>query len=313
MLILDALVPVFMVIMAGTLLHLFRFPGGDFWPLAERFTYFFLFPVMLVSKMANARIDQVAVDKVAAAIVLLLVVMTALLMLLKPLLTRSGPAFTSVYQGGVRFNTYVVLAAAEALYGEAGLTIAAVAMAIMIPLINVFCVLIFTLYVGQNSNGITGTLKAIAKNPLIIGCVAGMLLNITGIGLPGWSASAFSIVSHAALPLGLLAVGFALNLNAVKEASWPLISSSVLKLLIMPVAATLIGYLVGLSELEIAVLLLFAAMPTATSSYILARQLGGHAPLMAAITTAQTLLAMLTLPVVLQLLPGRLLSMMGPL
>ncbi|MDX1397021.1 MAG: AEC family transporter, partial [Oceanospirillum sp.] len=78
MLILDALVPVFMVIMAGTLLHIFRFPGGDFWPLVERFTYFFLFPVMLVSKMANASIDEVAVDKVAMAIVLLLIAMTAL-------------------------------------------------------------------------------------------------------------------------------------------------------------------------------------------------------------------------------------------
>ena len=115
---------------------------------------------------------------------------------------------------------------------------------------------------------------------------------------------AFHIVSNAALPLGLLAVGFALNLSAVKEASWPLISSSLIKLLLMPVVATLIGYLVGLSEMEIAVLLLFAAMPPATSSYILARQLGGHAPLMAAITTAQTLLAMVTLPIVLQLLPN---------
>lgn len=306
MLILDALVPVFMVIMAGTLLHIFRFPGGDFWPLVERFTYFFLFPVMLVSKMANARIDQVAVDKVAMAIVGLLIAMTALVVVLKPLLTKSGPAFTSVYQGGLRFNTYVVLAAAEALYGEAGLTIAAVAMAIMIPLINVFCVCIFAVYVGQSGSGVGATLKAIAKNPLIVGCVLGMALNVTGVGLPGWSAAAFNIVSNAALPLGLLAVGFALNLKAVKEASWPLISSSLIKLFIMPVVATLIGFAVGLSELEIAVLLLFAAMPTATSSYILARQLGGHAPLMAAITTAQTLLAMVTLPIVLQLLPSSL-------
>lgn len=304
MLILDALVPVFIVIMAGTLLHIFRFPGGDFWPLVERFTYFFLFPVLLVSKMANARIDQVAVDKVALAIILLLIGMTLLLILLKPVLTKSGPVFTSVYQGGLRFNTYVVLAAAEALYGEAGLTVAAVAMAIMIPLINVFCVCIFALFVGQGESGVLSTLKAIAKNPLIVGCVLGMALNVTGIGLPGWSAQAFSIIANAALPLGLLAVGFALNLNAVREASWPLISSSLIKLFMMPVAASLIGYAVGLSELEIGVLLLFAAMPTATSSYILARQLGGHAPLMAAITTAQTLLAMLTLPVVLQLLPS---------
>jgi len=299
-LILDALVPVFMVIMAGAVLRPLNFPGGDFWPLAERFTYFFLFPVMLISKMANAKIEQVAIDQLALAIVILLVVMTVLLVIIKPLLTPSGPSFTSIYQGAIRFNTYVVLAAAEAMYGDAGLTVAAVTIAIMVPLVNVLCVLIFSFYAGQAGGGLWGTVKAIAKNPLIVACVFGILLNITGIGLPGWSAQAFDIASRAALPLGLLAVGVALDLKSLGKASWPLISSSTIKLMVMPIVMALIGLWLELDSLMLGVLLLFAAMPTATSAYILARQLGGDAPLMATITTAQTLLAMLSLPLVLQ-------------
>jgi len=306
-LILDALVPVFMVIMAGAVIRHLNFPGGDFWPLAERFTYFFLFPVMLISKMANARIEDVAIDQLALAIVILLAVMTLLMVILKPVLTRSGPSFTSIYQGGIRFNTYVVLAAAQAMYGNAGLTLAAVAMAIMIPLVNVLCVIIFSCYAGQAGGGIMGTVKAIIKNPLIVGCTVGMLLNLTGIGLPGWSAAAFDIASRAALPLGLLAVGVALDLKSIRSASWPLISSSVIKLAIMPIVTALIGLWLDLELLMISVLLLFAAMPTATSAYILARQLGGDAPLMATITTAQTLLAMISLPLILQFIHSGLL------
>ncbi len=299
-LILDALVPVFLVIMAGVALRPLNFPGGDFWPLAERFTYFFLFPVMLISKMANADISEVAIDQLALAIVSLLVVMTLFLVALKPVLTSSGPSFTSIYQGAIRFNTYVVLAAAEAMHGDAGLTMAAVTIAIMVPLVNILCVVIFSLFAGQSGGGIVSTLKAMTKNPLIIGCVVGASLNLAGIGLPGWSASAFDIVSKAALPLGLLAVGVALDLRSLSSASWPLISSSVIKLLVMPAVAATIGIVLELDHLMLSVLLLFAAMPTATSAYILARQLGGDAPLMATITTAQTLLAMVSLPFILQ-------------
>lgn len=306
-LILDALVPVFLVIMAGTALRHLNFPGGDFWSLAERFTYFFLLPIMLISKMANASIAEVAIEQLLLAIVILLTVMSLVVVLLKPLLTRSGPSFTSIYQGAIRFNTYVVLAAAQAMYGSAGLTLAAVAMAIMIPLVNILCVIIFSCYAGQTGSGIAGTLRAIIKNPLIVGCVMGMLLNISGIGLPGWSADAFDIASRAALPLGLLAVGVALDLKSIRHASWPLISSSVIKLLVMPIVTALLGVWLELELLMISVLVLFAAVPTATSAYILARQLGGDAPLMATITTAQTLLAMISLPLILQFIHSGLL------
>ena len=109
------------------------------------------------------------------------------------------------------------------------------------------------------------------------------------------------IISRAALPLGLLAVGVALNLGALRTAGKPLVISSGLKLLIMPLVAVGISLLLKLEAHEQAMLVLFASVPTATSAYILARQLGGDAPLMAAIVTAQTLVAMLTLPLVIYL------------
>jgi len=227
--------------------------------------------------------------------------MTLLMVLMRRLISRNGAEFTSVYQGGIRFNTYVAIAASAELFGSFGLALAAVIMALMIPLLNVLCVIIFSLFAGEQRMDIRKTLLTVIKNPLILGCLLGILLNVTGIGMPGWTQPVMEIISRAALPLGLLAVGVALNLEALRSAGKPLIASSVIKLLLMPLIAVGISLLLKLEVQEQAMLVLFASVPTATSAYILARQLGGDAPLMAAIVTAQTLVAMVTLPLVIYL------------
>ncbi len=79
-------------------------------------------------------------------------------------------------------------------------------------------------------------------------------------------------------------------------------ATNTIKLLLMPAFVLSLAWLLGLDPVSRDVALLFAALPTATSAYILARQLGGDAELMAAIITGQTLLAMLTLPLWLQLI-----------
>lgn len=297
----HALGPVFVVILLGVLLKRLDFPSADFWPQLERLVYFFLFPAMLTTRLALADFSGVAVERVLLAVLLLLLLMTLLVVVLRRWLGRTGAEFTSVYQGALRFNTYVALAVAAELFGSMGLALAAVIMALMIPLLNLLCVLIFSLYAGEQRADVKTTLLAVIKNPLILGCLLGIVLNITGMGLPGWSQPVMEILSRAALPLGLLAVGVALNLEALRRAGQPLILSSLIKLLLMPLAAVLISQVLALNTQEQAVLVLFAAMPTATSAYILARQLGGDAPLMAAIITAQTLAAMMTMPLVLYL------------
>ncbi|WLD57248.1 AEC family transporter [Salinispirillum sp. LH 10-3-1] len=295
----NALGPVFLVILLGVALRRLAFPTFDFWPQLERLVYFVLFPAMLVSELATADFSGLAVSRVLLAVLGMLAVMTVVTIVLKPVVSKSGTQFTSVFQGGMRFNSFIVLAVASELFGSSGLALAAVIMALMIPLLNVLCVSVFAFYAGDERASVLSTVAAIGKNPLILGCVAGIVLNVTGIGLPGWSRLTVEILARSALPLGLLAVGVALNLDALRAGKMPLVYASLLKFVAMPLVAIGFSVLLGLSVQEQSVLLLFAAMPTATSAYILARQLGGDAPLMAAIITAQTLLAMLVLPVIL--------------
>lgn len=287
--IVNALGPVFLLILFGAWLRQRGFPGESFWPQAERFTYYILFPAMLVSKLAIAEVGDSPLLPTLAAVAFMLLGGSALMVSLRHRLADNGPAFTSVFQGGIRFNTYIGLACADALYGDPGLVLAAVTVAIMIPIINVLCVLAFHLVVHRGNLGAGSLARSLLSNPLILGCLMGILLNQSGIGLPGWSHQTLSLLGSAALPIGLLAVGVALDLRALRGAGKELIGSTLFRFGVMPVMLIGLLQLWPLPPLNAQILLLFAVLPTASSAYILARQLGGDTVLMANITTLQTL------------------------
>jgi len=204
----------------------------------------------------------------------------------------------------VRFNTYVGVAGGAALHGALGATTAAVAVALMVPVVNVMCVASFVAAGTLGGASLGKSAMALMKNPLILGCLVGIGLNLSGIGLPGWSQDTVELLGRAALPLGLVAVGVALRPAALLRVDRGVLATNSVKLLLMPALVLILAWALQLDPVSRDVALLFAALPTATSAYILARQLGGDAELMAAIITGQTLLAMLTLPLWLRLISG---------
>lgn len=296
-----ALGPLFLLILFGAALGYWRWPGTDFWPQMERLIYFVLFPAMLVGTLATADVSQVPVGRLALVLLGAMALFGLLIWRLRHLLKLTPAAFTSVFQGAVRFNTYVGVAGAAALHGELGATTAAVAVALMVPVVNVMCVASFVAAGTLGSASMGKSVMALVKNPLILACLAGIALNLTGIGLPGWSQDTVGLLGRAALPLGLIAVGVALRPAALLRIDRGLLATNSIKLMLMPALVLALAWALGLDTVSRDVALLFAALPTATSAYILARQLGGDAELMAAIITGQTLLAMFTLPLWLQL------------
>ena len=141
-----------------------------------------------------------------------------------------------------------------------------------------------------------------ARNPLILACLAGIVVQLTGLPIPKVASTTVDLIGKAALPLGLLAVGASLDLGDARARPAPLIVATILKLVAMPALVAVGAHLLGVTAAAKTAALICAAVPGASSSYILARQLGGDAPLMANITTAQTLAAMLTMPIMLWVL-----------
>ncbi len=298
----QALVPVFTLIVMGYLFRRWNFPGDGFWLQAERFTYYVLFPPMLVFKLGQARIAPAAYGEILALVTGMVVAMTLLLVVIQLIWRWPGDVYSSVFQGALRFNSYVALASAGMLLGDTGLSLIAIVVAIKVPLINLLSILMFSLLVGQGPVRFRPVFKAIVTNPLIIGSVVGVLWSYFQIGFHPVLAGILAPLSELALPLGLMTVGAGLQLKALRGASVPFLVASTAKLLLFPLMTAGLALALGLDGLLVQVAILLTALPTATSSYILARQLGGDAPLMAGIISGQTLLAMVTMPLMLGLL-----------
>ncbi|MFC3677488.1 AEC family transporter [Ferrovibrio xuzhouensis] len=294
-----AIIPIFLLIAIGTGLKRGNFPGDAFWPLADKMTYFIFFPALLVDNLAHAHLGNLDPTGMLGALLIALIVQAALVYALRPLMNVDGPAFTSVFQGAVRFNTFVGLGAVTALEGGTGVTLFAVAIALAIPTLNVMCVLTLARY-GDHGQGTTlkAQLLFLAKNPLIIACLLGIALNFCGITIPAGIEPVLKMLGSMAAPMGLLTVGAGLQWHAARSGGRAIGFACVLKLLVYPALLFGLSRLWSLGPLETKILILWGTMPTASSSYILARQMGGDAPLAAAIVTVCTLLAFITVPAV---------------
>jgi hypothetical protein len=295
---LDALLPVFVLIVVGYAFQYYAFPSSEFWGLAARITYFAFFPALLVNRLATAELADVQFGALVLAASGPVLLVSGLLLGLRRMLPVSGAGFTSIFQGSIRFNTYVGLAVVGALLGDQGVALAAVVLAFLVPLVNVLSVGVLTHYAAHTAADWRGILLSLAQNPLILACLLGIALNLLGIGLPLGSGAVLEIFSSAALPMGLLTVGAGLNVRAARASLLLVGISSGLKLLLLPALTLIACHLLGLSAMATTVVVVFAALPTATSAYILAQELGGDMPLMAAILTVQTVLAVLTMSLV---------------
>ena len=300
--VLLALVPVASLIGLGLVLRRSGFLVDAFWPQAERLAYYVLLPCLFVHGLATARLDAVPVASLAAALVLSTLAVAAALVAAEPRLGLDGAAFTSVFQGGVRFNSYVGVTLAAGLFGAQGVALAAACVAAIVPTVNVLCVLVFARY-GAARPTLPGIARAVALNPLVLGCLGGAVLQAAGAGLPAAAEPVLRALGQASLPLGLLCVGAALEPGAARGWLRPVLAASVAKFALMPLAAALACAGLGLHGPAAGAVLLFQTLPTASSSYIMARQLGGDAPLMAAITAVQTLLSAAAIPLALAALP----------
>lgn len=301
--VLSALLPVFLIIALGTVLRLTLLPERAAWDAFERLTFYVLFPALLFVTTATADLSELPVTGVGGALFGAIMVMTIVLIALrKPLqraLAMDGPAFTSLFQGAARWNTYVALAIAGGLYGALGLALVSVAIVAMVPILNFICVLVLARYAAEEAPNARKMAGMVLRNPLIWSVLAGIAVNAAGVPLPRIAIEFLEILGRAALTLGLLSVGAGLELDKLWRPRASVVAAVFLKLAVMPVIALGLAFWIGLGGPALAVVAIASSVPSAPGAYILARQMGGDAPLYAQILTMQTVFALVTIPAVL--------------
>ena len=291
----TTIAPIFLIIVAGFFLRRTKLFPAVAWPPVERITYYVLFPSLLFVSLATANIADLPIGAMAVGVVGTPALMALALLILRPTLSLDGAGFTSLTQGAVRFNTYIGIPLVVAFYGPNTIALGAVFIALMVTFVNVVCVWVLARH-GDGGASPPGAVKEMTRNPLILACLAGIAVNVSGLGLAEPLQIFFDLIGRAAPPVGLLCVGAGLDLVAARAGKQWVALSAALKLAVMPLIALAIVEALGLSGLSAKVVVIFHALPTAPSAYILARQMGGDARLMAGILTMQTALAIVTLP-----------------
>jgi len=298
----NALIPIIFLIMLGAFLRRINFFEDSLWPSLEKLSYYVFTPILLISVISSNQVTGIPWDKFALSIYIPLLGSAMIFWASRLIIKGDGPRFTSIFQGGVRYNTFVALALANSLFGEQGLIMGAMVSGFMIILINLLCVTTFSVTLRTQSNIVKTVALQIAKNPLIIGCVIGGLLQFTGLQLPSSLKETLSVLGRASLPIALITVGAALRFKSLFRNASAFGAASSVQFVIKPLLTALCCVWMGIDGTLAVILVLFLATPTAPSSYILSRQLGGDSPLMASLITQQTLMAFVTLPVTLWIL-----------
>jgi len=299
--ILSALTPIFAIILLGFLISRTPVSSQAVWSELERLTYYIFFPALLVLRLSASNFDWEDIVDISKVIGLALLVITVLILLLRKLVSSDSGSLSSVYQGSIRFNTYIGLACIDILYGDRGLTTAALCLAIYIPLVNVLCVVSLTGSTEGGTKRISRVINSVATNPLVLACIAGIAISYTGFTIPSLAESVIEILSQPALPIGLLAVGAGIRFVVLGEQSWQLLVAVINKLAVLPGLVLAACLLFETPNSVAVILLLLTALPAPPSAYILARQLGGNESLMANIITVQTLAAFFVIPIWIEL------------
>lgn len=302
--VIAALLPVFILIVLGVVLRHSLMRLDTQWHGLEQLTYFVLFPMLLIQTLVKADLSRVPVAGVGGALLLSALAMSLLCLALRPALSRlgiDGPAFTSIFQGATRWQTFVALSIAANMFGDLGLALASVAMVAIIPLVNVFSVAVLAHYAAKEKRSPRVIAMTVIRNPLIWACAIGLAVNLMHLPLPKIWHEVADALSRSSLAIGLLVTGAGLHLKGLLRPSLGAAIGVGLKLVLMPALALGLAAWFGITGNSLAIVAICASVPTSPSAYVLARQMGGDAPLLAQIITLQTILAAITMPIAIAL------------
>ncbi|ALH95295.1 transporter [Acinetobacter equi] len=297
--ILIALFPLVSLIAVGCILKKTRFLTDGFWGNSEKLNYYVLFPALLFLNISKVELNLDTVSSLIMVLGVVTIGVAIFLWSLKKYYQTPITRFGVYVQSQLRFNTYIGLSLVAMLSGTKGMQMFSMLIAVAIPLVNIISVLSFS---TVNAENLRKTCFAILKNPLILGCVVGVIFNFLNLNLFEGIERLLGLFAAMSLPLGLLSVGAALQFNQIKTDIKRLSLNVFGRLLMMPLLAFFTCYCFGLNQFETTILVTYFALPTASASYILTKVYAGDDRLMAAVISLQTVFFIVTYPVLVEIL-----------
>ena len=289
----QLLFPDFSLIVCGYLVCRYTALNRTVWGQVENLVYYFLFPVLLFHSIIRSPLDLVAASSLIGAGLLMGLSGIAMAYSL-PYLPLIGAHIdrrdhVASAQVAFRFNSFIALALAERLLGAQGVLLMAVLIGVCVPLFNVAAVWAMARHADR------GFLAELLRNPLILATAAGLVANFLGFKLPLWLDPTVSRIGAASITLGLMAAGAGMQFNQLARAKVLAISVLSIRHFFIPLVAIGLASAFRLSADQTTILLIFSALPTASSCYVLATRMGYNGGYVAGLVTLSTLLGVASL------------------
>ena len=292
---LNIVIPVFLIMGLGYAAKALKWLDDKSAKVMNALIFKIFLPILLCNNIRNADISKLANPGVFIYVAVGLCVLFGVSMLLMPLFSRDGRRTGVLVQGICRANyAFLGLPLIAAMFPGQDTSVASLMVAATVPFYNALSVVALEIYRGgQIKPG--KILKNIAKNPLIIGCVVGLVLLLAGIKLPMVLDKAMTDVGKAATPMALFLLGASFSFSAVRGNGRDLSFAVAMKLVIVPLIFVGIALLLGFREVPLASVLIAFGAPTAVSSFTMAQQMDGDDVLAGQIVVFTTLLSVVSL------------------
>jgi len=298
--ILQAVLPVFLVIAIGATARRFRFIGEPFIDTANRLVYYFLLPALLFYKIGTSNFLEafnahLVIGGYAATVATFLV---ATLLSRKMAITPGERG--SFVQGAVRANlAYVGLPVVFSAVGDIGLTKAGILLGFMVPLINSLAIVALVTPHGNGKGRGWENARRIAYqlaiNPVLLSAFFGILWSLFRIPLPALADRTLAILSSATLPLSLLCLGGAFSLERARSEFRLAALATGMKVILLTAMAVAAYRWMGLAGDDLRVGVIMMGCPTAVVTYVMASQIKGDTDLAGTIIVLSTAVSAVTI------------------
>ncbi|MBU8910864.1 MAG: AEC family transporter [Desulfobacterales bacterium] len=301
MIILNAIFPIFTLLFLGSLLKHFNITNDTFLKTSDKLVYFIFFPAMLFWKLGSSVPDKGVSVNLCVASILAVVIVFLLSIAVIRLFSISNFQAGTFSQACYRFNTYIGMAIVMNALGESGIRYFGILIGFAIPIINVLAVSTLIWYSGKKGSPgqhVKYLLKALVSNPLILGCAAGLIFSRSHLSFPVFIDNTLTLMTSVTMPLALISIGGSLTLTGLKHNTKFSLLASLLKIMILPIIGFFLLKAFSITGIPFKAGMIFFALPTATSIYILSAQMNSDTQLASAAIMLSTLLSFIALSVV---------------
>jgi predicted permease len=296
----ESLLPIFLLIGLGFILRWRDVVPEDMWRGVEHLGYWVFFPALLSQTLIEADLASLPLASITFTMSLAFATMAGALLVLRLPIMRavniSGASYSSLFQNSTRWNGFIALPILDKLYGDEGVALVAIIMAILVPIANIVNVAVIARNAGARPLTYRQTVYVVFRNPFIWATAIGLAVNLTGLPIYQPMLTGLHMLGGAAIGTGLLMVGAGLHAEEARRPSTAAWLGTGLKLLGMPIIVLVWITIFGITGPAVVACLVCAGVPTAMSAYVLARQMGGDATLVATTVTLQTLASVITIP-----------------